>query len=131
MWDQPQPPFLDAINNDVRGPVFDLGIELEYYTGPIYLRADHVADMAKALGFIEGSVHNELKEKYQSLVEYTDSLMEVESLADRLRSVLDISRPDDSEPDSAPVDDPQPEPGDEGIGLDFGLDLGKPDKKSR
>lgn len=43
-------PFTDIITGTPEGPVFDLGVDLEYYSGVAYVKAEHVIEMAKVLG---------------------------------------------------------------------------------
>lgn len=51
LWDEPNAyPQYDIINRDTAGPVFDLGVDLDDYNGSIYLRAEHIIEMARDLG---------------------------------------------------------------------------------
>lgn len=43
-------PFSDIITGTPEGPVFDLSVDLEYYTGVAYVKAEHVVEMARTLG---------------------------------------------------------------------------------
>jgi len=52
VWDKPLAyPFYDLINRDTDpGPVFDLNIEMQDYTGRVYLALPTVIEMAQSLG---------------------------------------------------------------------------------
>lgn len=43
-------PFTDIVTGVGEGPVFDLSVDLEFYSGVPYLKAEHVEEMAKTLG---------------------------------------------------------------------------------
>lgn len=43
-------PFSDIVTGTPEGPVFDLSVDLEYYTGVAYVKAEHVVEMARTLG---------------------------------------------------------------------------------
>jgi hypothetical protein len=59
-------PFHDIVNQTPDGPVFDLGVDLDFKSGVVYITADHVEEMAKLLGMIHGEevehLHNKIKE---------------------------------------------------------------------
>lgn len=51
LWERPEAyPFYDVINRSSEGPVFDLSVELDSYDGSLYLKAEHVIEMARSLG---------------------------------------------------------------------------------
>jgi hypothetical protein len=75
-------PFHDIVNQAPEGPVFDLGVDLEFKSGVVYITADHVEEMAKTLGMIHGEevehLHNrikELEEEKNRLPEGVDELV--------------------------------------------------------
>lgn len=53
-------PQVDIVNRAPEGPVFDLSVDLNGYDGPVYLRVDHVEEMARQLGYVHPDVVNEL-----------------------------------------------------------------------
>jgi hypothetical protein len=103
LWDTPMYGAVDIVNKDTQGPVFDLGIELELYTGPIFIKEQHVRVMASRAGMIDKTEYEELKEKYDRLVKYTDTLVEAKEIAARLRDIFDRT---DSEPADTDGDSP-------------------------
>lgn len=51
LWEKPVAyPFYDLLNRSSEGPVFDLSVELNSYDGSVYLKAEHVIEMARHLG---------------------------------------------------------------------------------
>lgn len=52
VWPKPLSyPFYDLLNRDTNpGPVFDLAVELNDYTGSVYLSVNSVIEMARVLG---------------------------------------------------------------------------------
>lgn len=43
-------PFYDLILQDSAGPVFDMNVEMDGYDGRVYLRFEHVEEMARTMG---------------------------------------------------------------------------------
>lgn len=43
-------PRYDLINQDTRGPVFDLGVDMDSYDGSVYIHVDHIIEMGRSLG---------------------------------------------------------------------------------
>lgn len=61
-------PFFDLVLRDTNdGPCFDLSVLLEDYTGSVYLRDEHVIEMARALGMATTAEVDVLKAHIESL----------------------------------------------------------------
>ena len=43
-------PFYDLIHQDSQGPVFDMNVQMDGYDGSVYIRTDHIIEMARTLG---------------------------------------------------------------------------------
>ena len=43
-------PFYDLCNQDSQGPVFDMNVQMDGYDGSVYIRTDHIIEMARSLG---------------------------------------------------------------------------------
>ncbi len=43
-------PHTDIVTRTGEGPVFDLSVDLEYFNGVVYVKAEHVIEMANVLG---------------------------------------------------------------------------------
>lgn len=54
LWDRPLAyPKFDLINRDTSpGPVFDLAVELDSYDGSVYIKPEHIIEMARTLGML-------------------------------------------------------------------------------
>lgn len=53
-------PFTDIVNRTPEGPVFDLGVVVELYSGVVYIKAEHIQVMAERLGMITADKAAEL-----------------------------------------------------------------------
>lgn len=65
LWEKPLAyPFKDIISGTPDGPVFDV-VDVDDFDGVVYIKADHVVEMAKSLGMVTGeeveSLHDEIK----------------------------------------------------------------------
>lgn len=60
-------PRYDLINQDTRGPVFDLNVDMDSYDGSVYIHIDHVIEMARSLGMATTV-------QVQQLYDYIDKL---------------------------------------------------------
>lgn len=51
-WDKPLAyPFFDLVLRDTGAvPVFDMGVDLHDYNGSVYIREDHIIEMARSIG---------------------------------------------------------------------------------
>ena len=43
-------PYYDLCLQDSQGPVFDMNVEMDSYSGSVYIRTDHVIEMGRTLG---------------------------------------------------------------------------------
>ena len=80
-------PFYDIISQAPDGPVFDLGVDLEYFNGVVYITADHVEEMAKTLGMIHGEEVEELRNRIIEL-ETKELPEEVKGLVDGINELV-------------------------------------------
>lgn len=60
-------PFSDIVTGTPEGPVFDLSVDLEYYTGVAYVKAEHVIEMARTLGMATIEEVTEMREHIATL----------------------------------------------------------------
>lgn len=69
LWEKPLAyPFYDIITRDTApGKVFDLNIELSSYDGSVYLKPEHVVEMARTLGMMTAEEANKLREENKDL----------------------------------------------------------------
>lgn len=125
LWDSPVAyPHYDLILRDTTGPVFDLGVDLDDYNGSVFLKADHVIEMARDLGMATTDEVQELLKEIQDLKNQIEILpVAQEELKDGLDSLvsnfynhlhsgertLSIPVPD-SEPDHPKSPKAKPEP---------------------
>jgi hypothetical protein len=80
-------PFTDIVNNTPDGPVFDLGVDLDMRDGVVYLKADHVEEMAKTLGMIHGEEVETLRNRIIEL-ETKELPEEVKGLVDGINELV-------------------------------------------
>lgn len=90
LWDQPVAyPFYDVINRSSEGPVFDLSVELNSYDGSLYLKAEHVIEMARHLGMATVDEVEVLIRENTSLREQIDRLPDAQRvLQDGINSAV-------------------------------------------
>lgn len=69
-------PFADLVNNTPEGPVFDLGIDLEMRDGVVYIKAEHVQEMAEQLGMLSEEEADALRNENASLKAIADTIPE-------------------------------------------------------
>lgn len=69
LWEKPIAyPFFDVITRDTNpGKVFDLNIDLDSYDGSVYLKPEHVVEMARTLGMMTVEEANKLREENAEL----------------------------------------------------------------
>lgn len=58
-------PFTDVVSGTPEGPVFDLSVDLEYFNGVVYVKAEHVEEMAKTLGMITKGEADEMRATFE------------------------------------------------------------------
>ena len=109
-------PFTDIVTNTPEGPVFDLSVDLEYYSGVAYVKAEHVEEMAHTLGMITKVEADELRAKIAHLEKVQETLPDhVESLLHGINdSILSYAASRDAASISVPVYLQDPDPGTEG-----------------
>lgn len=82
-------PFSDIVTGTPEGPVFDLSVDLEYYSGVGYLKVEHVEEMAHTLGMITKVEADALLRRIEELnAEVLNIPREVESLKDGLSELV-------------------------------------------
>lgn len=98
-------PGLDIINKSPDGPVFDLSVDTDNLPwGTAYIRAEHVADMAKSLGMKSLEDWEELVKENIALREQVNALPHiVRKFSNGLDRLLSDFNADLSEPASVPV----------------------------
>jgi hypothetical protein len=114
-------PFSDIVTGTPEGPVFDLSVDLEYYTGVAYVKAEHVIEMAKTLGMSTIEETKEMREHIATLEARENQLpAHVESLINGINnSVINFRNFPDLVGISAPVyllDHPEKDDSGEGTG---------------
>lgn len=69
LWEKPLAyPFYDIITRDTNpGKVFDLNIELSSYDGSVYLKPEHVIEMARTLGMLTVEEAEKLRQENKEL----------------------------------------------------------------
>jgi uncharacterized small protein (DUF1192 family) len=87
-WDRPHAyPFFDLVNRDTgEGGCFDLSVLLEDFTGSVFLRDEHVIEMARSLGMATQLEVAELKAQIALLQSQINKLPDAQ---EELRSGLD------------------------------------------
>lgn len=55
-------PYYDLIIQDSAGPVFDLNVDMNAYDGAVYLRFEHVEEMARTMGMATAAEVQALKD---------------------------------------------------------------------
>lgn len=74
-------PFTDIVTTTGEGPVFDLSVDLEFYSGVAYVKAEHVEEMGTTLGMLSKVEADKLRARIAHLEEVQDTLpAHVESL---------------------------------------------------
>lgn len=70
-------PFFDIVTRDTEpGSVFDLGIDLDGYDGSVYLKPEHVAEMARALGMADKDTVDAMRHEINRLNRLVNALPE-------------------------------------------------------
>lgn len=79
----------DLIHNDISGPVFDLGVDLDDRHGIAFIRVTDVEEMSRVLGMSTVEETQALKQRIKELeAEVRNVPNEVESLKDGLSSLV-------------------------------------------
>lgn len=94
LWDKPPAfPFSDIVTGTGEGPVFDLSVDLEFYSGVPYLKAEHVIEMARTLGMSTKEETANLRAEISHLdAKNTRLPNHVESLVDGINELVDSYR---------------------------------------
>lgn len=113
LWDKPMSyPKFDLVTRDTNpGPVFDLSVELESYDGSVYVKAEHIIEMARSLGMYTVQEAEQLQKENAELRRQINKLPKVQEelknglddLTARFFASLNTidSEPDDSDSDTA------------------------------
>lgn len=91
LWDRPLAyPKFDIITRDTDpGPVFDLGVELDSYDGSLYIKPEHIVEMARTLGMMTKHDADKLREENKELRRQINKLPVVqEELKDGLDNLV-------------------------------------------
>ena len=67
-------PFTDIVTTTGEGPVFDLSVDLEFFNGVVYVKAEHVEEMAHTLGMVTKAEADELRAQIIKLEEEKNAL---------------------------------------------------------
>jgi hypothetical protein len=83
-------PFYDIVTSDSDcGQVFDLSVELDGYDGPVYIKPEHIQEMARTLGMADKETVDNLKYEIARLHRLVDALPEeVKVLEDGLSTLV-------------------------------------------
>lgn len=99
-------PFYDVVNQAPEGPVFDLGVDLEFYSGPIYIRRDHLEEMARSLGMLTKEEADSLREENQRLLDNNKKLPKaIKELRDGINDLVDAFSSGDTDNGPGSVSD--------------------------
>lgn len=79
-------PKRDIIKRTAEGPVFDLGVDLENYTGAVYVQQLHIEEMAQSIGMLTKQQADEL---YQKIKEYEEREKNHLKNAEELKNGID------------------------------------------
>lgn len=105
-------PFYDIIHQDSQGPVFDLNVEMNSYDGSVYLRTDHVIEMARTLGM---ATVDEVREMRDIIIDLRRQVNKLPIAQEELKNGIDnltarffdyLSTVDAELNPSNPVDEP-------------------------
>lgn len=79
-------PFYDLCLQDSQGPVFDLNVEMDQYNGSVYLRTDHVIEMARTLGM---ATVEEVAAMRETIIELRRQINKLPIAQEELKSGID------------------------------------------
>lgn len=88
LWEKPMSyPKFDLVSRDTNpGPVFDLSVELESYDGSVYIKAEHIIEMARTLGMYTVAEAEKLQKENAELRRQINKLPKVQ---EELKNGLD------------------------------------------
>lgn len=106
-------PHYDLILQDSQGPVFDLNVDCDSYDGHVYIRFEHIEEMARTLGMVTKEDAEALNQKIAELSEKIERLPKAQ---EELKSGLDdlTARFFDSINTADDSDDSEPSVGNQG-----------------
>lgn len=82
-------PFFDIVNQTPEGPLFDLGVDLEYFNGVVYVKVEHIEEMARVLGMLSKDDATVLNERIKELEAENEKLPnEVEELVNGIAGLV-------------------------------------------
>lgn len=76
-------PHTEVITRTSEGPVFDLSVDLEYFNGVVYVKAEHVIEMANVLGMSTKEETEEMRATISRLEQ------ENKTVPDNVKALLD------------------------------------------
>lgn len=82
-------PFKEVVNLTPDGPVFDIGVDLEDYDGVIYIKAEHIVEMARMIGMATVGEVASLNKTIDKLTKEVEVLPErIGAFTDELSSLV-------------------------------------------
>lgn len=77
----------DSSEND--GGYWDMGVDLENYDGPVYIKSHYIQEIARLMGMVDGDQVAELKQENELLREGADIAKSLEKIPERLEELRD------------------------------------------
>lgn len=82
-------PFKDIVNGTPEGPLFDLSVDVNNFDGVVYVKVEHIEEMAHMLGMITEAEANALNERIAELEAENEKLPdEVEELVNGIAGLV-------------------------------------------
>ena len=115
-------PHFDITNRDTSAKdVFDLGVDLEFYSGSVFLKVSDVQEMARSIGMLSAEDAKLITDENKRLREQLERLPEqAQVLKDDLDRVVADFHARIADPDSVPVEPESEESGEGSTGTDKG-----------
>ena len=79
-------PFYDLIHQDSQGPVFDMNVQMDGYDGSVYIRTDHIIEMARTLGM---ATVEEVQQMRDTILELRRQINKLPLAQEELKSGID------------------------------------------
>ena len=79
-------PFYDLILQDSQGPVFDMNVEMDSYDGSVYIRTDHIIEMARTLGM---ATVDEVQKLRETIIDLRRQVNKLPIAQEELKSGID------------------------------------------
>lgn len=77
----------DTSEND--GGYWDMGVELENYDGPVYIKSHYIQEIARLMGMVDGEKVAELEQEIELLRNSADIAKSLEKIPERLEELRD------------------------------------------